>query len=85
MGVSFFILGLFMCFPNFKLPSELFIACVVVVFLFDYILDKYLKYFKEFDKKPRKWKIKWARISLGVILLQFIFFLLSGLVLNLYF
>ena len=44
--------------------------------------DKYLKYFKEFDKKSRKWKVKWGWISAVVILFPFVFFLLSALVLN---
>jgi hypothetical protein len=41
------------------------------MFLINYFLlfrhDKYLKYFKKFDKKPRKWKIKWAWITLGIL------------------
>ena len=80
------LLGLFMCFPNMQLPIELFTVCSVAIFLFDYILlihkEKYLKYFKEFDKKPRQWKIKWAWISFGVILFQWSFLLLAGFVLN---
>ena len=89
MGGKFsFILGIFMCFPNRNF-IELLIVCFIAVLLHDYIFllhkNKYLKYFKEFDKKPRKWKVKWAWISLGVILFSFIFFLFSGLVLNPYF
>jgi hypothetical protein len=39
--------------------------------------DKYLRYFKEFDKKPREWKVKWAWISFGVILFPFVVLALS--------
>jgi hypothetical protein len=85
-GQVFFLLGLFMCFPNVNLPTELLIVCFVIAFLFDYMLlfhkDKYLKYFKEFNKKTRKWKIKWTWVTLGMILFPFLFFLMSGLVIN---
>ena len=83
-----FLLGLFMCFPNRQLPIEILAVCLVAIVLFDYIMllhkNKYLKYFKEFDQKPRKWKVKWAWISLGVILFQFAFFFFAGFVLNPY-
>ena len=88
-GQVFFLLGIFMCFPNKNLPIELLVVFFIIAFFVDYLLllrkDKYLKYFKEFDKKPRRWKVKWAWISLAVILFQFGFFFLSGLVLNPYF
>jgi len=88
-GQFFFILGLFMCFPNKKIPVEYYIVCMGGGVFFNYIWllhkDKYLRYFKEFDKKSYKWKIKWAWISLSVILFLYGFLLLSGLVLNPYF
>ncbi len=34
--------------------------------------DKYIKYFKKFEKQPREWKVKWAWISVGVILFPFL-------------
>lgn len=34
--------------------------------------DKYIKYFKNFEKQPREWKVKWAWISAGVILFPFL-------------
>ncbi|MDR1500071.1 MAG: hypothetical protein LBI58_03735 [Tannerellaceae bacterium] len=44
--------------------------------LFNYFLllykDKYVKYFKKFEKQPCKWKRKWAWISAGVILFPFL-------------
>lgn len=43
--------------------------------LFLFKNDKYLKYFKEFDTMPRKWKIKWAWISLGLFLGIMAFFI----------
>ena len=88
-GQFFFILGLFMCFPNKKIPVEYYIVCMGGVVFFNYIWllhkDKYLRYFKKFDKKSYKWKVKWAWISLGVILFLYGFLLFSGLVLNPYF
>ena len=61
-----------------------FISYSIIAFLFNYILlwhkDKYLKYFKEFSKKPRKWKVKWAWISLGVILFPFVVLILGFMV-----
>jgi len=87
-GKFAFILGLFMCFPNRILPIEFLIVCFVAASLHDYILimhkGKYLNYFKEFDQKPREWKIKWAWISVGVILFPFFFFFFSAFVLNPY-
>ena len=57
-----------------------------ISFLFNGILlfrkDKYLNYFKEFDKKSRKWKIKWAWISAGVILFPFTVLILSFIALQ---
>jgi len=52
------------------------ISCLIsYIFLFRH--DKYMRYFKEFDKMSHKWKIKWAWISLGVILFPFIILALS--------
>jgi hypothetical protein len=39
--------------------------------------NKYLKYFDEFDKEPKKIRLRQAWISLGIILGVFIFFVLS--------
>jgi hypothetical protein len=78
LGLHFFY---FIIFYRNGLPKfEVFIYPMFVYgaisFLISHFLlfrkDKYLKYFKEFDEKPRKWKIKWAWISLGVILFPFI-------------
>jgi len=53
------------------------IISVLISYIFLFRKDKYLKYFKEFDKEPRKWKIKWAWISLGVILFPFVVMVLG--------
>ena len=49
-------------------------------YLFNYFLlfrkDKYIKYFRQFEKQPHAWKVKWAWISAGVIL--FPFMMLAG-------
>ena len=83
------LLGLFMCFPNRRIPAGFFIASTIVILSLDYIFwwrkNKYEKYFKEFDKKPPAWKMKWAWISFSVLLLMYAFFFFSGLVLNPFF
>ena len=62
------------------------ILCVIICewFLqsFFWRKNKYQKFFKQFDKKPRKWKIKWAWISLGVILFPFVVLVLCFVVLS---
>jgi hypothetical protein len=40
--------------------------------------DKYVKYFKKFEKQPREWKIKWAWISSGFI--AFPYLVLIGII-----
>ena len=66
-----------------KLDLYVIISYFVIAFVFNFMLvwhkDKYLKYFKEFDKKPRAWKVKWKWISIGVILFPFVFFFMSML------
>jgi uncharacterized BrkB/YihY/UPF0761 family membrane protein len=63
-----------------------FIAFIVVSFVVNYFLlfrhDKYLSYFKEFEKMSRADKKKWAWISLGVILSILIFSIGSFVFLN---
>ena len=48
----------------------------ILSFIFNYFLlfrkDKYVRYFKKFEKQPREWKVKWAWISAGVILFPFV-------------
>ena len=74
-GVIFILLGVIQP-KSFTPVAILIILSVVFTFAFNYNLlwrkDKYQKYFKEFDKKPRKWKVKWAWISLGVFLFPFL-------------
>jgi hypothetical protein len=49
---------------------------VVISGLLNYFLllrhDKYVKYFKKFEKQSREWKVKWAWISSGFIAFPFI-------------
>ena len=62
-----------------ELELFLFIVYFVIAYLFSYTLlwhkNKYKKYFKEFAKKSRNWKNKWAWISLLAILFPFVFFI----------
>jgi hypothetical protein len=80
-----FFLGLhnfyFLIFNERQIPSfeayiyPLVIYGVISGFINYFLLfrkDKYLNYFKRFKKQPRKWKVKWAWISAGVILFPFL-------------
>ncbi len=53
----------------------------VILYFISYIFifrhDKYLKYFKEFDRKPKQWHVKYGRISLAVCLIPFAVLILS--------
>jgi hypothetical protein len=60
---------------------EILSICLIIFYailsslLNDFLLlrhDKYIKYFKKFEKQPHKWKVKWAWISAGVILFPFL-------------
>ena len=44
--------------------------------------DKYLKYFKEFERQSKQLRRKWAWISFGVILGIFLFFILSFVIMS---
>ena len=50
---------------------------LLVSHLFIFRHDKYLKYFKEFDRKPKQWHVKYGRISLAVCLIPFVVLILS--------
>ena len=53
---------------------------VIVYILNDRCLlhkDKYLKYFRLFDMQSRKWKIKWAWISVGILLIPLLITILT--------
>jgi hypothetical protein len=53
------------------------ISCLLNYFLL-FRKDKYIKYFKKFEKQPREWKVKWAWISSGFI--AFPFLVLIGII-----
>lgn len=63
-----------------------FIAIIIVSIVVNYFLlfrrDKYLGYFKEFEKMEKTEKKKWAWISLGVILIILLFSIGSFAFLN---
>jgi hypothetical protein len=71
---------------NGQIPSfeafiyPIFVYCaisILISYIFLFRKDKYLTYFKGFNKKTHKWRIKWAWISFGVILLPFVVLILS--------
>jgi len=54
---------------NIPLNYELFLPILMPLFLVFWFIwrsDKYLEYFKEFDKRSRQWKLKWGWITLGI-------------------
>jgi hypothetical protein len=71
----------FLIFNDRRIPSfeiyiyPLLIYGVISGFINYFLLfrhDKYIKYFKKFEKLSREWKVKWAWISAGVILFPFL-------------
>ena len=66
--------------------SNIFIIVLPITLLFNYFLlfknNKYLEYFKEFEKMDRSNKKKWAWISLLVILSFFLFIVGSFVFMN---
>jgi hypothetical protein len=66
---------------NGDIVLGIFITVFIFLFFFNaYLLvwkDKYIKYFREFKRKPHQWKVKWAWISLAVILIPILMFALS--------
>ena len=86
-GLFFHYIAIFIEKPkNFTPILMAMILFFIISWLFNYVLlfhkDKYLKYFEKFDKKPHKWKIKWAWISMGVILFPFIVLILNFVLYN---
>jgi hypothetical protein len=63
-----------------SLSAEVFIGVffsyAAIIFLLNYFLlmrhNKYIKYFRQFERQPHEWKVKWAWISAGVILFPFL-------------
>lgn len=83
--VIFLCSGLFIVYQGFTLTLyeiskiEFFILVLLPTFLINYFLlfhkDKYRKYFKEFEKKPKQRTRKWAWISYLVFLFSLLFFI----------
>uniref|UniRef100_UPI00352359E2 hypothetical protein n=1 Tax=Chryseobacterium gossypii TaxID=3231602 RepID=UPI00352359E2 len=81
-GIFFILMGVLnfykISIDNFGI---LIIVCALpfvgLTYYFIFHKDKYLKYFKEFDKKSKDWKRKWMLISFFTVLSIFLF-LISG-------
>jgi cobalamin synthase len=58
------------------------IPCALLNYFLLLHKDKYLKYFRLFEKQPRAWKVKWAWISAVVILFPFLV-LIGSFIVNL--
>ena len=62
--------------PSFEIYIYPLVIYGVISGFINYFLllhkDKYLKYFKKFEKQSHEWKVKWAWISVGVILFPFL-------------
>lgn len=89
-GVFMYLIFFFICFGLINyvsgiLQTELdlklyhFITLIIITLIVNYFLlfkqNKYLTYFKEFDKMPKEDKKKWAWISFVVILGILLFFI----------
>ena len=73
-GIGYIYIGLFrVCYFN----ANIFILVVPITLLFNYFLlfrhNKYLRYFKEFEKMERADKKFWTWVSFGVIMGFFLF------------
>lgn len=53
------------------------LTIVMISILYLLRKDKYLKYFRLFDKQSHKWKIKWAWISAGILLTPLVITILA--------
>lgn len=66
--------------PQLAQCLALLVINIILTVLFNNLLlfrkNKYIKYFKQFEKQPHTWKVKWAWISAVVILFPFL--LLAG-------
>lgn len=54
-----------------------FAFCIVSTFFLLFFKEKYLKYFKEFEKNTKEWHSKWAIISFFVIIIPFLMIVFS--------
>lgn len=86
--ICFGVVNLYSAITQIELNLQLyhFIALIVISFIVNHFLlfkrDKYLDYFKEFEKMEKKEKMKWAWISLGVVLIILLFSIGSFAFLN---
>lgn len=84
----FGIVNLYSAITQIELNLKLyhFIALIIISFIVNHFLlfkhDKYLNYFKEFEKMEKTDKMRWACISLGVILIILLFSIGSFVFLN---
>lgn len=71
---------------NVRLRLYHFIIFVIASLVVDHLLlfrhDKYLRYFKEFEKMPHEVKKKWSWISLVAVMCIFLFFIGSFIFMN---
>jgi hypothetical protein len=63
--------------PNSPIPAILIwwgYGAIIFIISQIYLLrkDKYIKYIRLYDKQPRAWKIKWAWISAGILMIPLI-------------
>lgn len=81
-GFFFILMGLLKYLNGTDINVALFVVICIIPFVsltYYYVFhkDKYLKYFKEFDKKPKDWKKKWKWISFFTVISIILFLILS--------
>lgn len=85
-ALNLYFIAIFDILKNF----ESFVLLIVIYTAFSIIVnyylllhkDKYLKYFKKFRKQSHKWKVKWAWISIGTIILPYLMLIGSFIALS---
>ncbi|MCG2792869.1 MAG: hypothetical protein L6262_04895 [Weeksellaceae bacterium] len=83
----FFILSGFIKFINGTYINGIFIfVCMlpfaIITYYFVFHKDKYLIYFKEFDRKPKEWRRRWKWISFFTIIGIILFLILSLIIMD---
>ncbi|SDG27439.1 hypothetical protein [Epilithonimonas hungarica] len=86
-GIFFILMGLIKYLIGTDINVALFVIVCIVPFVsltyyYVFYKDKYLIYFKEFDKKPKEWRIKWKWISFFTIIGVILFLILSFILMD---
>jgi len=86
-GIFFILMGLQKYLNDTDINVSLFVVICITPFVsltyyFVFHKDKYLKYFKEFDKKPKDWRIRWRWISFFTVISIILFLIFSFILMD---